>query len=247
MSEIIKTEAVVLSKMNYGDSSNIATLLTDELGKLSVIIKGARSSKSKYGKAVDPLNYLLVVLYKKESREVQLLSSADLINHFPDLKSDLSRLSYAYAVIELVKNLIAEHEVNKKLFKGVIKILERINLGDENPQISFGRFFLFFLKEIGYEIQVETCAVCGKMIKSEPVYYHRDKGLICGSCKNSVVDINEINMELLRYLNCLKNNESANNFGHQILQKSLMFMENHLKYHLPDFKEISSLKLFNLR
>ena len=50
MSEIIKTEAVVLSKMNYGDSSNIASLFTEDLGKISVIIKGARTVKSKYGK-----------------------------------------------------------------------------------------------------------------------------------------------------------------------------------------------------
>ena len=247
MSEIIKSEAVVLNKMNYGDTSIIATLFTEELGKLSVIIKGGRSSKSKYGKVVDPLNYLQVVLYNKESREVQLLSGADLILHYPAIKSDLAKLSHAYAVIELVKNLVVEHEANRKLFKGILKILERINSADENPQISFGRFFFFFLKEIGYEIQIESCAICGKKILTEPVYYHRDKGLICGTCKNSAVNIIDFNMELLRYLNCLKNNESANNFGHQTIQKSIVFMENHLKYHVPDFKEISSLKLFNLR
>ena len=50
MSEIIKTEAVVLSKLNYGDSSSIASLFTEDFGKLSVIVKGARSPKSKYGK-----------------------------------------------------------------------------------------------------------------------------------------------------------------------------------------------------
>lgn len=115
MSEIIKTEAIVLSKMNFGDSSNIASLFTEDLGRISVIIKGARSVKSKFGKMVDPLNYLLVVLYKKESREVQLLSGADIIQHFPELKSNLSKLSYAYAVLELVKNLLAEHEVHKKM------------------------------------------------------------------------------------------------------------------------------------
>ena len=247
MSEIIKTEAVVLSKMNYGDSSNIATLFTEELGKLSVIVKGGRSPKSKYGKIVDPLNYLLVVIYNKETREVQLLSNADIIEHFPGIRNDLVKLSYTYAVIELVKNLIAEQESNKKLFKGVIKILERINKSDENPAISFGRFFLFFLKEIGYEIQIDSCAICGKQVNSNTVFYHRDKGLICGLCKNSVVDIYDINMELLQYMNCLKNNESADNFSNHIIQKSILFMENHLKYHVADFKEISSLKLFNLR
>jgi len=245
MSEIIKTEAVVLSKMNYGDSSNIASLFTEDLGKISVIIKGARSVKSKYGKMVDPLNYLLVVLYKKESREVQLLSGADIIEHFPDVKSDLNKLSYAYGVLELVKNLLAEHEVNKKMFRGVIKILMRLNSGGEQPGITFSRFLFFFLKETGYEIQIDACAICGKRKFSEDIYYHRDKGVICGVCKRSVVDIYDINAELLMYLNCLKSNESASNFSNLIVQKALLFMEVHLKYHVPDFKGISSLKLFN--
>jgi DNA repair protein RecO (recombination protein O) len=245
MSEIIKTEAVVLSKMNYGDSSSIASLFTEDLGKISVIIKGARSVKSKYGKLVDPLNYLLVVLYKKETREVQLLSGADIIQHFPDVKSDLNKLSYAYGVLELVKNLLAEHEVNKKMFRGVIKILTRLNSGGEQPEITFGRFLFFFLKETGYEIQIDACAICGKRKFSADIYYHRDKGLICGECKRSVVDIYDINAELLMYLNCLKSNESASNFSNLIVQKALLFMENHLKYHVPDFKGISSLKLFN--
>lgn len=245
MSEIIKTEAVVLSKMNYGDSSIIASLFSEDLGKISVIIKGARSVNSKYGKIVDPLNYLLAVLYNKESREVQLLSGADIIQHFPDVKNDLNKLSYAYAVLELVKSLLPEHQANKKLFKGVIKILTLLNSGEELPEITFGRFLFFFLKETGYEIQIDACAICGKREFSDNIFYHRDKGLICGDCRKSVVDIYDINVELLRYLNCLKSNESANNFSNLTSNKALIFMENHLKYHVPDFKGISSLKLFN--
>ena len=39
MSEIIKTGAVVLSKLDYGDSSVIVSLYTKEKGKLSAILK----------------------------------------------------------------------------------------------------------------------------------------------------------------------------------------------------------------
>ena len=126
MSEIIKTEAVVLSKMNYGDTSMIASLFTEDLGKISVIVKGARSPKSKYGRIVDLINHLSVVLYKKESREVQLLSGADTIDHYPEIKNDLNKLKYAYSIAELVKNLLAEHEVSKRIFKGIVKIFNRL-------------------------------------------------------------------------------------------------------------------------
>jgi len=247
MSEIVKTEAIVLSKMNYGDSSSIASLFTEDFGKISVIVKGARSTKSKFGRIVDPLNYLSVVIYKKESREIQLLSQADIIEHYPHIKNDLDNLGYAYAVVELVKNLLAEHEANNKIFKGLVKILSRLNSGDEKSEITFGRFFHFFLKEIGYEIQAEYCSVCGKNKFTENLYYNFDKGLICGECKKTVVDNYDINLELLRYLNCLKSNESAGNFSNLTIRKAISFMENHLKYHVPDFKGISSFKLFDER
>ena len=247
MSEIIKTDAVVLSKMNYGDSSCIASLFTEDFGKLSVMIKGARSPKSKFGKMIDPLNYVSVVVYKKETREIQLLSQADLIDHYPGIKNELVKLWSALAIIELVKNLLAEHEVNKKIFKGVIKILSRLNLGDENPEVTFGRFFIFFLKEIGYEIQTDSCSQCGKTKFSDNIFYNFDKGLICGECRKSVVDNYDINLELLAYLKCLKNNESAETFSNLITRKAIIFMENHLKYHVSDFKGIGSLKLLNER
>ena len=78
MSEIIKTEAIVLNKINYGDSSIIASLFTKDFGRLSGIIKGGRSPKSKIGSAVNQLNHLEIILYTKDTREVQLISNASI-------------------------------------------------------------------------------------------------------------------------------------------------------------------------
>jgi DNA repair protein RecO (recombination protein O) len=81
MSEIVKTEAIVLSKMNYGDSSSIASLLTEDLGKISVIVKGARSPKSKYGKIVDPIELFISCSLQKGIRELQLFQELILSEH----------------------------------------------------------------------------------------------------------------------------------------------------------------------
>lgn len=247
MSEIIKTEAVVLNKMNYGETSIIAAIFTEELGRISVIVKGARSPKSKYGRIVDLINHLSIVIYKKDSRDIQLLSSADIINHYPDIKKDLNKLKFAYSIAELVKNLLAEHEVNKRIFKGIVRILSRLNSGEEPAEVTFGRFFIFFLKEIGYELQIESCVICGKKEFTGDCFYNFDKGLICGECKKPAVDIYDVNLELLNYLNCLKYDESINKIDYLMFHKAIIFMENHLKYHVPDFKGISSINLFNER
>ncbi len=246
MSEIIKTEAVVLSKMNYGDSSIIVSLFTEHEGKISAIAKGSRSPKSKYGRIIDPINHLQLVYYKKESREVQLISGAEIMDHFPNVKTDLEKLKYAYAIIELVKNLLAEHEVNNKLFKGMVRILTRLNTSKERPEVSFGRFFIFILKEVGYEIQIEKCTICGKeKLDIEDFYFHFEKGLMCGKCKEQAVDIYRINLELLRYLRCLKNNIAVDDFDNSEPERAIVLLEKFVKYHVQGFKGIQSLKSFN--
>ena len=216
MSKIIKTEAVVLSKLNYGDSSSIVSLFTKDYGKLSVMLKGGRNPKSKLSLIVDPFNYLEVIFYNNPSRDLQILSSADIKAHFHKIKEDLDKLKYAHSVIELVKNLSVEHEVNKKLFSGIIRILDLIGKGEENPAVSFGRFFLFFLKELGYEFQPGT----------------------------TIFENITLNPELFYYFNCLKKNESPGNVSSDIINGAVTFLENYLKYHVSDFKGLQSLNMF---
>lgn len=245
MSDIIKTDAVVLSKINYSDTSNIAALFTSDHGKVNVIIKGSRSPKSKIGVVVDLLNHLQIIYYKKDTRDLQLLSDAVIISHYPNLRDDLQKLKYAYAIIEMINNLMAENEVNEKLFQGLIRILSRLDSSDEKPEVTFGRFFLFFLKEIGYEFQIEKCTVCESSdFTGVNLYYNFDKGLICGKCTKEAVEFNEINLELFQYLNCLKLNIPADNFSNKIVHKANELLEQHLKYHASDFKGIQSFQIF---
>ena len=160
MSEIIKTEAVVLNKIDYRDTSVIASLDTEDLGRISAILKGGRSPKSKTGRIVDPLNHLQIIIYKKDTRELQLLSDAEIISHFSKLKENLSALKYSYAVIELVQKLTAVDQQNKKTFKGIVRILSLLEKGEEKPEVLFGRFFIFLMKETGYDIQLQKCSIC---------------------------------------------------------------------------------------
>ena len=245
MSEIIKTEAVVLSKINYGDTSIIASLYSKDSGKMSVIIKGGRSPKSKIGMMVDPLNHLEIVFYKKESRDVQLLSGVEIISHFHHLKEDLERLKYSYAVIELVKNLSPENEPNIKTFKGIVRILSLFDSSNESPEILFGRFFLFFIEEVGYQLQLFKCSVCGKDdLKNKILGYNYDRGLLCEDCRAENINNYEINSELFDYLHCLKTNKSIQSVNDYTIKNANSFFENYLKFHISDFKGIQSFTAF---
>lgn len=246
MSEIVKTEAVVLSKINYGDTSSIVTLYTESNGKLSAIVKGGKSPKSKMGKVVDPINHLQIIIYKKDNRDLQILSSADLISHFSKLKENLESTRFSFAIIELVKNLTPEDEANKKLFKGLVKILNLLDQGNEFPSVLFGKFFLFFLSELGYDLAIDNCGICGKTLTSNSgtMGYNSELGLICSDCFISHIGLENISAELFNYLICLKFNKKINKVDEIIMDNLNNLLERYLKFHVPDFKGIQSLNIY---
>lgn len=245
MSEIIKTEAVVLSKLNYGDTSSIVNLYTESDGKLSVILKGGRNPKSKIGKIVDPLNHIQVIIYKKSTRDIQILSSADLISYFPNIKNDLDSTKYAFAIIELINYLTLEGEHNKKLFKGVVKVLNLIEQQSEHSSILFGRFFIFFLSELGYELEIDKCGICGKEMKLNSVVgYNLEIGFACSDCYKSHSALEGNSAELFNYIFCLKFNKKIVEFDQKIMEELILFLERYLKFHVQDFRGIKSLQIY---
>lgn len=244
MSEIVKTEAVVLSKLNFGDTSSIVSFFTKEHGRLSAIIKGGRGPKSKIGLIADPINHLQIIIYKKDTRDLQILSGADLINHFPRIKDDYEKLRYSMSVIELLKKLTAENETHVRLFNGSVRILSLMDTSNEHPSVIFGRYFLFFIKEIGYEIQLDECIVCGRTnLFSANLGYNYEMGILCGDCSAEHLESYSISAELFNYLICLKNSKKIETLNTAIAEKAITFMETYLKYQIPDFNGIQSLKL----
>ena len=89
---LTKTEAVVLKAVKYRETSKIVTLYTKKFGKINAVAKGAMLTTSKFGASLEPMSYILAVLYKKETREVQFLSQADLIKPFLSLYSDYNKM-----------------------------------------------------------------------------------------------------------------------------------------------------------
>ncbi len=246
MSEINKTEAIVLQKIKYGDTSIIVTLFTKDFGKMSAIVKGGRSPKSKLNSSIDILNHLQIVFYRKESREVQLISSASIISHYPNLKGDIESLKFAQAVVELIKNLMAEHEVNQRLFNGIVKIFSLMDEFRETASILFARFFMFFLSELGYQLQIEKCSKCGnKELSKNELSYNYDLGIFCSDCKSTYTESFSISSELFELLNCLKSNRTVPKNLYSEVDKAINFMERHLRHHVQDFKGLQSIKIFN--
>ena len=80
----VKINAIVVRAKDSGENDRLLTLLSPEMGKLSVSAKGVKSLKHKSRSACMPLAYSSFVL-KKIKDGLYSLSSADLIESFSSL------------------------------------------------------------------------------------------------------------------------------------------------------------------
>ncbi|HPN37854.1 MAG TPA: DNA repair protein RecO [Melioribacteraceae bacterium] len=242
MSEINKTKGICIKKMDFGDTSKIATLYTAKYGKISVIIKSGRQKNSKIGAIVDIFNLIEIVYYNKNSRTVQLLTQADLIDYYPNIKSDINLLKYATAILELFNELIHEGEANALLFSGLQKILKLIDLKEDEPKLLFVKFCLFFIKELGYEIDFGTCSICNNKIVSENGLFDLNNGTVCNDCfKDSDIPIN-ISKELFYFCKSLNNTNKVNNTKN--LDLIITYLLRYLKRNIPEFRGLLSLQIY---
>ena len=242
MSELLKTRAIVLKILDYGDSSRIIQFFTEDFGKVSAILKGARSPKSKKGLMVDTFNLVQLIMYKKETRDIQLVSEVDMINHFPFIKEDYDRIKYANAVLELLFNLTVENEHHHKMFIGSVRAFELLNEQNQNPKLTFVKYFLFFVKEIGYEIQLQHCSICNSEIEeAKHVRFNYSAGAICENCSANNFTDTELNKELFNLLICLSTKKNNIQYDEATLDKAIFLIENFLKHNIHEFKGLKSL------
>jgi len=244
MSEIIKTRAIVLRKIDFGDTSRIAQFYTEDFGKISAIIKGAKSPMSKIGMMIDTMNVLQLVMYKKESREVQMISDADLIRHHKNIRDDFEKYKYASAVIELLGSLTHENDHNFRLFDGTVRILMLLDESKNKAAYLFLKYFFFFLKEIGYEFQLQFCNVCHREInRSEAASYNYETGLMCVDCRKDRLSNFDFSAELFNLLFCLNSKINDVRYKEEDLVFIIKMLEKFLMYNVHEFKGLKSLKL----
>lgn len=106
----IVTQAIVLSRTDYGEADRILTLLTPDEGKLSLLAKGVRRIKSKLAGGIE-LFSVSTITFIRGRGEVGTLVSARLDRHYKHIVEDLDRTMLGYELTKLLhKNTEDEPE-----------------------------------------------------------------------------------------------------------------------------------------
>ena len=152
---IVRTEAIVLRSIQYGETSRIVTLFTREKGKIAVMARGALRPKSRFGSTLQPMSYVQVVLYWKASRHVQTLSESSHIRTFRGLHKHLAALAYGQRVVELVQAMMQDEDENPLVFQLLLDVLDRLDRHAARAEQVFYFFQLRLAQILGFAPHID--------------------------------------------------------------------------------------------
>lgn len=131
-----KTEGIILKRKDFGEADRILTVFTINKGKLSVLARGVRKITSRRAGNVELLNRVQVFLHP--GKNFYILTEAESLDTFPQLKEDLTLSTYSFHLLELVDKLTAENQENRILYEQLLEVLNRLS---KNPRQIFVRAF----------------------------------------------------------------------------------------------------------
>jgi len=182
---ILKTKGIVLKGQNFRDTSLILTLFTQKFGKLKLLAKGIKSPKSRMGGNLQQFSLVEIVFYRKENSELHLLSQVELLDPQEEIYNDLTKLSYASAILELVDRLTVEEETHPGLFSSVAETLDQFKeISEEKLPILTWSFALRLAANLGYSPNLSGCTICGrKDLNDQFILFSVEQGgLVCRNC-----------------------------------------------------------------
>lgn len=119
------TQAIVLKRVNTGESDRVVTLLTPDEGKVVCVAKGVRKLSSSNRAYLEPGN--LVQAYFIHTKSLPLLTQARLIHDHSQAKTTLAKLRQLSQVLEIADRLFAEQSPEPELFELTLETLYELN------------------------------------------------------------------------------------------------------------------------
>lgn len=183
--KLIKVKGIVIRESTYKDNDKIITILTDSIGKVSVIAKGAKKTNSPYLASSQYLVYSEFVLYQNTG--YFYLNSASVINTFYNLRVDLDKLQTVFELTKLINSVTDENQDCERILKLFLNTIYALDKLDKDKKLIVNAFKIKLFTLLGFAPRQDKCANCSKsLLESEDdfVYYNYvDNVFLCENCK----------------------------------------------------------------
>ena len=189
-----KIEGIVVSEIDYKESSKIINVLTKEDGIVGIVARGTKRVKNKLSGVTSKLTYGYFHVNYKENG-LSTLMEVDVIDMFKNIRKDINLMSYSIYLLELADR-VYKHDEDNEIYNYLIASLKKIDEGYDYKIIS-NIFELKMLDFLGIRPVIDECVNCGNKNDIVTISSYRG-GYLCRNCANGEVIVNIKTIKLLR-------------------------------------------------
>jgi DNA repair protein RecO (recombination protein O) len=187
----VKTEAVVLRSIRYGEADRVVHLYSSTRGRIGAIAKGSRRPKSRFGGRLEPFFRLNLVLYEGRGDLLTVTGAATVAGH-GRLRSSGPALGAAGRACDSVLRLLDSGEPNQAAYNLLCNYLALLD-ADAASASAPGAALAFRLKlalAAGFSPELASCANCGEADHISACAGAAG-GVVCASCEGGGFPLSE--------------------------------------------------------
>ena len=174
------TEALILSVRDMGEADRIAMLFSRDLGKLPAAAYGARRTRSRLAGSVQGFAHVEVSLLP--GRSLESIGQCEVKRSFSELREELTLMTYASFLAELVSELWPERSPEPSAFDVLLGSLSL--LSQRNPRLVSLAGAWQLLALAGYHPEYERCVNCGQVLALPAFFDACAGGGVCQVCEH---------------------------------------------------------------
>jgi len=163
-----KSKGIVLQSFKYGDSSLIAHIYTEKLGRRAFIFKAVRSRKAKQkANLIQPLIILNLDFYLKEHKDILMVKEFSRSKVFNDFPYNPIKSTQAIFISEVLSKTLQEEYKSPDLYEFLVNFIDYFDLKKENYANLHLSFLMKFTKYLGISP--------GTIISKDEFYFDLDE------------------------------------------------------------------------
>ncbi|MCH7735955.1 MAG: DNA repair protein RecO [Chloroflexi bacterium] len=200
-----RCEAIILGYTPLREADLLVTMFTRDQGKVKAVAKGARRSTSKLVGHLEPLT--VVRMSMAHGRNMDIISQAEVIRSFSELKEDLTAIAKGQYLAELVDGFGAEASANPGLFQLMIDTLGAVE-ADSASDMPLRFFELHLLQVSGLMPELYHCVECRNELEPDAHRFSPNMGgTLCLDCSPDDAHLRPLSLRALKVLRLLDRSE----------------------------------------
>ena len=241
---LIATNAIVLKRIPFSDTSVICRAFTEDYGKVTILAKGVLRPKNITGALLEPINHIHIQYYNKSNRDIQILKDASFIQQYPQIRNNLTRIILGLAIVEIIDRATLDCNPYPVLYRLGWRVLDKLNDASQNFWLVFA-FFLYQLSiRLGFMPNLKNCSKCFSEISQGGIDDYTGE-LVCTKCvTQSQIHLEENSFITLQkitglHLDDLKSLTIENNS----IINPIRFLDLFTSFHIEGLKRVRSMEM----